>query len=260
MADDPKSGTGEGEVGAASASGTPPASGGETETAEQQIARLQAERDAAQKKFEDEHNLRLSQVARAEEANRIRREGSGAGNPSTRPADPLDQQIASLEEQIRALAAEGRRDAVAETLYMDKLSEREARNQQQRFAAALSAAKPVFDSLADRELAARAEELFRQGGFANAQFAITAAKGERYDNAENERRRLASVAEEREKELKRRAENAPQNPASGGSPTVRRDQMDFSEYERITKADPMGEGRKLRQRRDAGTLVLNMSR
>lgn len=260
MADDPKSGTGEGDGGAASASGTPPASGGEAETAEQKIARLQAERDAANKKFEDEHNLRLSQAAHVEEANRIRREGSGAANPSTRPADPLDQQIASLEEQIRLLAAEGRRDAVAETLYMDKLAERDARDNQQRFAAALREARPVFDALPDRELAARAEELFRKGGFANAQFAITAAKGERYDNAENERRRLATVAEQQQQDLKRRAENAPQNPASGGSPGVRRDQMDFSEYERITKADPMGEGRKLRQRRDAGTLVLNMSR
>lgn len=259
MADE-KAGTGEGEGGAAAASGTPPATGGEQESAEAKIARLERERDEANSKYEQEHRLNLSQRQHVEEANQIRREGQG--QPPTRAADPLDQELADLEETLRAYAADNRRDPTTEILYRDKLAQKRQRETYVLFETAKRQAKPTFDALADRELAKRAEALFESGNFRDADAAIGYAKGERYDNTESERARLAKVATDREAELKRRAEGAPGVPpsAGGGSPAVERETVPFSEYLRATKADPNGKGKTLRERRDKGKIVLDMSR
>jgi hypothetical protein len=258
MGEIPNAGTGEAGKGDAALSPAAPV-GESAETPEQRIARLQALADAAeakaseaQKKYEDEHQLRLSHLSKVEEANQIIRQG---GTPPT--TDPLEAEIADLEAQRAQVLGTGQRDPLLDSVLRDRYAKRDERKKQEQWQTATARAAEVIRS-APAKYQKRAWDLWNTGLYFTGEAALMAAKGESVDELEKTLADRTKQSEEREKELIARQNNAPGSPRGAGASSGSSNRMKVSDYTRkldgLQKAGDVAGAKQLVRDAETGKL------
>lgn len=251
--DDPKAGTAPDDTGAAeAASGNVEGSGGEAgESTEQRLAKLELMLAETQKKYEDEHRLRLSHLERVEQANQIIRQG-----PTPPTPDPLDQRIADLQEAQNAFAAQGRRDPATEFALEMAFQQKQERDRNRLWGEAMSRAQAEI-AQHPAEYRERAMALFQTGRFASGADAVAAAKGEDVDRLRQELDTRNKTIKDREADLLRRQESAPGSPRGAGATGTSANRMKVSDYARrldeLSQSDPAA-ARQLIRDKESGKI------
>lgn len=207
------------EDGSATAPATPPATS-ESETQEQKIARLEREKQEAIDRAERERQLRLSHQSKVEEANQILEESRRSAPPPA-TADPLDQRVALLQEQVRLVQARGQIDPAAEEALDNALAKQRARDMQRMHEANIRRWEAEFAAMkANPETAPfadRAKALFQQGGYATTAIALNHARAEAAPDLRKQLEAAQKRAEEAERDLKARGEG---RVSAGSAPVV----------------------------------------
>jgi hypothetical protein len=255
MADDPKAGTASGESGAAAASANPPGAVSETdETRKARIAELEAQLDETRKRYENEHNLRLSHQEKVEQANQVIRQGGLPPTPS-----PLDQEIADLEAVKAEYAAKNISDPATNRALRTALQERDdlARNQRWQIASEQARADIGGASVSD-EAKGHAWRLFQTGQYLTGAAALAAAKGGEADALREELEKTKKDLKTREADVLARQALAPGSPrGAGGGPsgTQRVKVSDYAAKLASLRDDPEAANQYVRDK-DAGKFVV----
>ena len=220
------------------------------ESAEETLARLTRERDEAQESAKREKELRLSHQEKVEKANQVlAREAAQPITPPPGMADPLDQNIVAIENEIRAAQATLgnyteedvakypelralRLSAINTAATLNGLyGQRQTRDRDR----ILTQSEPAFAAMPEKHRA-KAREIFRQNRAATPQDALLLARAEGSPDDLDERLAEAEKARQQaERDLAARKESvAPgsprpvlglQRPAANGVLTIKRSQL-----------------------------------
>jgi hypothetical protein len=261
MPDDPKAGNvGEDTSAApAGASGNDTPSGGQQTTAEQdRIAQIERERDELRQKYEDEHRLRMAHEQKVREVNAQEREGRQRATD----ADPLDAEIAALEQTVSALAANNQRDIVTERELRRAREEREALDARRELEARVAQARRDLEGVPE-PYRRRTWELWQTQQFWTVGAAYQAAKGEESDVLRKKLEQRETDEKKREAEVIARQNAAPGSPrAGGGGASSGSKPMPLSEYVNrlndLQRTDPAAAA-QLVSDKDSGKIVLDRS-
>ena len=228
--------------------------------AEDEVAKLRQELEEQRETLKNQAALMESWKGKVEQANRQ----EAASSPAT--ADPMTTQIAQLDDYATQLAQQEAAAKAAGQLtpelqrWINK--ERITTDGQKGLLAMrrdfefnqrkMAEAEPVFAK--DKEFGERARVIFQQSRAANAQDAITLARGEAVSN-----RNITAEARQREADEDARRKSAGK-PATGGAPSsngsASRTKLPFSVYlQRVNAGDS-----KLAKQNDLGLLELDYTR
>lgn len=256
MAEEPNAGTAAGDAGTPANAGA----GSEAGTGSPSAADLQRMLDEAnaraaeaQKRYDEEHRLRLTHQTKVEAANQVL--ARTAQPPTT---DPLEQEIADHERARAELAGQKLSDPVLESNLRRLYAERDQRRNNAMAQSRIEAAKAELPSIPEAEQEGT-WNLFMTGRFWTVADAYDAFKGKERDKLRQQLAAQEAETKKREAEVIKAQERAPGSPRGSGHSSTSANRLKTSDYirklDQLRESDPAA-AKQLVKDKDSGKLVV----